>query len=206
MFHQGSLLFTLIEACAVVTVCDACQLNLHVVLLCVFPVMFYLLLAATVTTSTKMFAVLQLLSMMSKLNESSDREDGFHPLLSTDYFLSLEEHYFNSQVSCCDSLWCIFPAGRERGRSLCEPCRSSPPPSRALPSVHTSPWWSSSPLPSSPSSEFCHFSQLRKRMTQFSTRSSSLVDFNFSNNDKQHQTESTKVCEQGLPHTVIMAM
>lgn len=160
--------------------------------------MFYLLLAAAVTASTKMCAVLPLLSITgtSKWNESSDREDGFDLLLSTDYFLSLEEHYLISQVSCCDSLWCIFPAGRERGRSLCEPCRSSPLPGRALLSVHTSPWWSSSPLPSSPSSEFCHFSQLRTRMTEFSLGSSGLVDFNFSDNDKQNQTKSTKVCGQ----------
>lgn len=66
MFHQGSLLFTLIKACAVVPICDACELNLHeehVVLQCVLPVMFYLLLAAAVTASTKMCAVLPLLSI-----------------------------------------------------------------------------------------------------------------------------------------------
>lgn len=71
-----------------------------------------------------------------------------------------------SQVSCCDSLWCIFPAGTERGRSPCEPCRSSPLSSRARPSVRTSPWWSSSPLPSCPSSGSCRFSLLRERMRQ----------------------------------------
>lgn len=78
------------------------------------------------------------------------------------YFLMI----FNGRVSCRDSPWCIFPAGKETGKSLCELCRSSPLSSRAPPSVRTSPWWSSSPPPSSPFPGFCRFSLLRKSKTQ----------------------------------------
>lgn len=59
-----------------------------------------------------------------------------------------------------DSLWCISPAGRVKGRSPCEPCRSYPRSGPALPSARTSPWWSSLPLPSSPSCGTGHSSQL----------------------------------------------
>lgn len=82
------------------------------------------------------------------------------------FWLFVDEHYFNRQLSCRDSPWCIFPAGKGRGRSLYELCRSSPLWGQALLSVRMSPWWSSSLLLSSPSSCFCRFSPLEDRTTK----------------------------------------
>lgn len=77
---------------------------------------------------------------------------------------------FTQSASCTspfrlDSLWCIFLVGRERGRSPCEQCRSSPLSGPAPPSARTSPWRSSSPPPSSPSCCSCRSSLLQRRRT-----------------------------------------
>lgn len=104
----------------------------------------------------KIHAILQLLCIkyMSVWNESLDRGDSLNVFPLCRSF----------QGSCRDSPWCIFPADKVRGRSLCEPCRSSPLSGRAPPSARRSPWSSSSPLPSSPSSCSCRSSPLGKKM------------------------------------------